>query len=201
MALQLEEAGEDARLVAVFDAADVEAERIPNRENRRRVERMRQAWAGASALRRASMVAGKLGRFTQYQLHRGWSHARDWLSVVGLRTCGELGISPPKWLPTLDVRRVYSIAESEYHPRRTLRHEIVLFRASEGEGGDEPYRCRYRDPSLGWNRRSLAGVRGYDVPGGHASMLQEPHVAVMAEILRSYLSSLAQAGDAAKGAA
>jgi thioesterase domain-containing protein len=79
-----------------------------------------------------------------------------------------------------------------------LHHEIVLFRASEGEGGDEPYRRLYRDPLLGWNRRSLQGARAYDVPGGHGSMLQEPHVAAIAEILRPYLASVTQA---AKGAA
>jgi len=100
---------------------------------------------------------------------------------------------------SIDVRRVYNVAEAEYRPRRSLRHEIVLFRASDGEGSDEPYRRLYRDPLLGWSRRSLEGARGYDVPGGHGSMLQEPHVAVIADILRSYLASLTQA--AAKGAA
>ena len=109
------------------------------------------------------------------------------------------------WPPRLAARarraQVYNIAESAYRPRRVLRHEIVLFRASAGEGDDEPYRSRYRDPLLGWGRRSLEGVRGYDVPGGHASMLQEPHVAVMAEILRAYLITLGPSGDVARGAA
>jgi hypothetical protein len=92
---------------------------------------------------------------------------------------------------------VYNVAESEYRPRRAVRDEIVLFRASEGEGSDEPYRRLYRDPLLGWNRRSLRGARGYDVPGGHGSMLQEPNVAAIAEILRSYLASIVPSSGAA----
>lgn len=198
MALQLEDRGESARLVAVFDAADVEAEREPNLENQRRLGRVREAWQTASPSGKARIVASKLGRFTRYQIQRTWNQARDRMSIAGLRACLDLGISPPRWLRTIDIRSVYNVAESEYRPRRALRQEIVLFRASEGEGADEPYRLRYRDPLLGWNRRSLQGARGYDVPGGHGSMLQEPHVAVIAEILRSYLANV---GQAAKGAA
>jgi FkbH-like protein len=198
MALQLEDLGESARLVAVFDAADVEAERQPNLDNQRRFGRLREACEGVSPVRMARIVAGKLRRYTRYQIQRTWSQARDRFSIAGLRVCHDLGISPPAWLHTIDIRRVYNVAESEYRPRRALRHEIVLFRASDGEGADEPYRRLYRDPLLGWNRRSLQGARGYDVPGGHGSMLQEPNVAVIAEILRPYLTSVS---GAAKGAA
>lgn len=201
MALQLEDLGEDARLVAVFDAADVEAERAPSIENQRRIERVRQAWDTSSPVDRARIVAGKLGRYTRYQLQRRLSQARDRFSVTSLRACLDFGISPPAWLRGLGIRSVYNVAESEYRPRRALRHEIVLFRASEGEGGDEPYRHRYSDPLFGWSRRSVAGVRDFDVPGGHATMLQEPHVAVTAEILRSYLGSLPLVPEVAKGAA
>jgi len=199
MALQFEDLGESARLVAVFDAADVEAEREPNVENQRRLSRVREAWQQTSPTSMARIVASKLGRYTRYQIRRKWTDVRDRVSIAGLRVCSDLGISPPTWMRSIDVRRVYNVAEAEYRPRRSLRHEIVLFRASDGEGSDEPYRRLYRDPLLGWSRRSLEGARGYDVPGGHGSMLQEPHVAVIADILRSYLASLTQA--AAKGAA
>ncbi len=198
MALQLEDAGESAHLVAVFDAADVEAEREPHLENQRRIGRVRQAWKQSSPAGIARIVAGKLRRYTGYQIRRKWTQARDRMSIAGLRACLDLGIAPPPWLRSIDIRRVYNVAESEYRPRRALRHEIVLFRASEGEGPDEPYRRLYRDPLLGWSRRSREGARAYDVPGGHGSMLQEPHVAAVADILRPYLASL---GQAAKGAA
>lgn len=198
MALQLEDLGESAHLVAVFDAADVEAEREPNLENQRRLGRVREAWQRSSPTHIARIVAGKLRRYTHYQLRRTWTQTRDRVSIAGLRVCLDLGIAPPAWLRAIDIRSVYNVAESEYRPRRALRHEIILFRASEGEGADEPYRRLYRDPLLGWSRRSLQGVRGYDVPGGHGSMLQEPHVAVIADILRAYLGAL---GHAAKGVA
>jgi thioesterase domain-containing protein len=70
-----------------------------------------------------------------------------------------------------------------------VREEILLFRATEGAGSDEPYTRLYVDPLLGWDKRSMQGARAFDVPGGHGSMLQEPHVAATAEILRSHLAS------------
>jgi FkbH-like protein len=201
MALQLEDLGEDARLVAVFDAADVDAERLPV-ENERRLGRMRQLWEEPSPKRRARLFARKLGNYARYQLHQKWKQSRDRMSIAGLRVCLGLGVTPPTWLRALDLRSVYNVAESEYRPRRAIREEIILFRASEGEGADEPYRRLYRDPLLGWSQRSLQNVRGYDVPGGHGSMLQEPHVAVIAEILQSYLGSIAPSLPAMeKGAA
>jgi len=198
MALQLEDLGEPARLVAVFDAADVEAERKPGLETQRRLGRVREAWSQASTARKLRVVAGKLGSYTRYQVRHTLDQVRLRAAVVGLRACHDLGINPPTWLDGLDVRSVYNVAESEYRPRRAVRDEIVLFRASEGEGSDEPYRQLYRDPLFGWSRRSLRGARGYDVPGGHGSMLQEPHVATIAEILRSYLSSIVPSAGRAR---
>ena len=65
--------------------------------------------------------------------------------------------------------------------------ELVLFRATAGSGAaaDEPFVDRYDDPMLGWGRRATRGVRVIDIPGGHSSMLQEPHVGVLAEHLQA----------------
>jgi thioesterase domain-containing protein len=63
----------------------------------------------------------------------------------------------------------------------------VLFRATRGEGPDEPYVERYADPLLGWGRRTSLGVRVCDIPGGHSSMLQEPNVRVLATRMQAYL--------------
>ena len=83
------------------------------------------------------------------------------------------------------MRTVYLFAERDYRPDGRFDGEIVLFRATAGIGPDEPYVERYDDPLLGWGRRSTRGVRAIDVPGGHSSMLQEPHVETLADRMQS----------------
>ena len=85
------------------------------------------------------------------------------------------------------MRTIYLFAEKGYQPGGLFDGELVLFRATDGEGPDEPYFERYDDPLLGWGQRATRGVRVYDVPGGHSSMLQEPHVSILAEQLQSYI--------------
>jgi thioesterase domain-containing protein len=87
------------------------------------------------------------------------------------------------------IRTVYDVAEAEYQPRHVVRDEIVLYRATGGTGDDEAYKELYADPMLGWQKRTLAGVRVIDVAGGHGSMLEEPHVAALAEPLSAYLDA------------
>ena len=188
MVLQLEDVGETARLVAAFDAAAVEAPRKPHLEDRRRLERVRQAWGEQSLAQASRAVAAKLGGYVAYQVQSTCTNLLRRAAVEGLRYYSDRGAIPPRWLRPPDVRSVYTIAEAEYRSRRALRDEIVLFRASEGEGAEEPYVRLYDDPLLGWGKHSQAGVRAFDVPGGHGSMLQEPHVAIIADILCSILA-------------
>ena len=61
--------------------------------------------------------------------------------------------------------------------------EISCF-GTEGEGPDQPYVERYADPLLGWGPRTTGGLEAIDVPGGHSSMLQEPHVRTLAASLQ-----------------
>jgi FkbH-like protein len=188
MALQLEDVGETARLVAVFDAAAVETPRKPHLEDGRRLERVRQAWGELSLVQASRAIAAKVGGYVSYQVQSTCTHLLHRAAVEGLRYCWDHGATPPRWLHPPDVRSVYAIAEAEYRPGRALRDKIVLFRASEGEGADEPYLRFYDDPLLGWGKHSQTGVRSFDVPGGHGSMLQEPHVATIADILRPILA-------------
>jgi FkbH-like protein len=189
MALQLEEMGETAKLVAVFDAADVEAQRKPHIESKRQLGRIRQVLAGSSARQAASALLSKAAGYAAYQLRSRTKNAWDKVAVATLRLCLDRDLPLPPWARRLGVRTVYSVAEAEYLPTRSVREEILLFRATEGAGSDEPYTRLYVDPLLGWDKRSMQGARAFDVPGGHGSMLQEPHVAATAEILRSHLAS------------
>ena len=88
------------------------------------------------------------------------------------------------------MRTAYLYAERAYRPISPFEGELTLFRATSGEGNDEPYVDRYVDPELGWGHRATQGVRVHDVPGGHSSMLQEPNVQVLAEFIQGQINEI-----------
>jgi FkbH-like protein len=187
MATQFEAANDEVRLVAVFDAADVDAALKPNLETKRRMSRLKQALGARSVGQMSRVLLAKANGYVRYQLEHRVRRTHDRLVVAMLRLCLDRGIALPPWLRNIAVRTVYTYAEAEYRPRHVVREQIVLFRATDGVGPDEPYVHLYSDPLLGWGKRSAKGVRAVDIPGGHGSMLQEPNVAVVATVLRSLL--------------
>jgi len=193
MALQLEAQGERVALVALLDAADPAAALRPWRLARQRLDRMtgelKRAQA-ASPARRLALVAGSLTRklrnFAAYQLGRSWREMRDRARMRVLRSCLDRGRRPPRLLGEVSATIAYLYAEREYRPDRQLEQaDLVLFRATRGEGIDAPFIEFYEDPLLGWNARSARGARAVDAPGGHTSMLQEPHVSALARQLQN----------------
>jgi thioesterase domain-containing protein/acyl carrier protein len=64
---------------------------------------------------------------------------------------------------------------------RTYKGRSQVFRAHE-----QP-RQRIRDLYLGWGRLALGGVDVHFIPGGHTSVLKEPHVQGLAEELKKCL--------------
>jgi thioesterase domain-containing protein len=68
---------------------------------------------------------------------------------------------------------------------------ITLLRAREesatGESSGASTNGQPEDESLGWGEYSNDAVRVHFVPGNHASMGTEPHVEVLAGVLKSYL--------------
>jgi len=78
---------------------------------------------------------------------------------------------------------VYEQAHREHEARGVFDGgDVVLFRATQGDGtmSDQPFRELYADPLLGWASRVAEPLQVVDVPGGHSSALQEPHVATLA---------------------
>lgn len=87
--------------------------------------------------------------------------------------------------------RIFDFAELQYRSKNSRSQEhfhgnFVLLRASERTGlpYDEPYIYVYGDPLLGWGDRVRGSLRVYDVPGGHGSMLFEPHAKASAEVVQ-----------------
>jgi thioesterase domain-containing protein len=187
VARQLEKAGEDARLVAVFDAADAEAAPRKSLVSRRRVGRLREALSAASLWETPGIVFRKATGYLGYELGRRTRGIVDRFSVATLDLCLRHDFPLPAWARGLPVRTVYAWAQARYRPGAKLLRQILLFRATEGHGADESFVNLYEDPLLGWGQRTRQGVRVIEAAGGHSSMLQEPHVSGLAEDLGRYL--------------
>ncbi|NEQ77288.1 MAG: amino acid adenylation domain-containing protein [Okeania sp. SIO2C9] len=77
------------------------------------------------------------------------------------------------------------LAFMSYVPQEGYQGRITLFRSSEvyqdelGMLGEIP-----TDPTWGWNQFSTQPVEVHVVPGNHTTMLSEPHVQVLAEMLK-----------------
>jgi len=62
--------------------------------------------------------------------------------------------------------------------------KVTLFRSSERHDDDVP------EWDLGWNKVALGGVEVFEVPGNHNTMLHDPHVPVLAGILKDCISQV-----------
>jgi len=176
MALLLERAGEQAALVAVLDAADVDAR--PRRAGKSPVSEALAAPVGITARLTPSWR----------NVRRAWSGARAKGGALADRAAylflDHLGTCPDLLRARLGPRKVYDAAEHRYRPKGRLRGPIFLLRATTGTGNDQPYAELFEDPSLGWRARTTGPLLVSDVPAGHVSLLQAPAVAATAEVVR-----------------
>lgn len=80
---------------------------------------------------------------------------------------------------------------------------VALFKAADDTGitDDTPYRMVYRDFALGWGKRVREDIVILDVPGGHSSNLQEPHVDTLAPLFQAALDEAIAEHGAWHGAA
>jgi thioesterase domain-containing protein/acyl carrier protein len=79
------------------------------------------------------------------------------------------------------VIRANERALSLYEPT-AYAGSVVLFRAMSGEGVRGP------DGTMGWGNVASGGVKTYDVPGNHLSILNEPNVQELARIVTKCLA-------------
>ena len=194
MARQLERAGDSVAMVALMDVADVAAKGRPLRLAKQRLTRLASTFdqgKGDSKARRAARVvrtiARKAGNFARYAIESRTQMIRDQTRMRLFRLHLKLGLRMPSYLRLIPVRTVYNDAKSRYQPTSPVGCELLLLRASGGSGDDEAYANRYADPLMGWNARTTQGVRAVDVPGGHSSMLQEPHVQAVSEHITKHI--------------
>jgi thioesterase domain-containing protein len=194
VARQLQSKGETVAMVALLDAADVEAPLKAWRFASQRMHSFSTAFQREESVpfyRFIFMVITKALRkaknLTAYLIGRRLKNVRDEIRMRLFRFYLDRGLRLPRVLQQIPVRTVYLFAEKNYQPESPFDGELVLFRAMCGEGPDEPYVERYADPLLGWGPRARLGVRVCDIPGGHSSMLQEPHVRMLATRMQAYI--------------
>jgi thioesterase domain-containing protein len=209
IARQLQAEGEPVAMVALLDAADVAAPPRAWRIARGRARSFATAFRpdpsgrpGRRALSILARAARKARNLAVYEAGKHLAALREGRRFRRLRHYLDRGMRLPRSLEGIPVRTVYQLAEKDYHPAGQFDGELVLFRATTGSGtaADEPFVARYEDPLLGWGRRATRGVRVLDVPGGHSSMLQEPHVRVLAEQMQAYLGAALAAGPSPRPA-
>jgi thioesterase domain-containing protein len=196
MAKQLQAQNQTVALVALIDAADVEA---PHRSiASQRLDRFsatlsqtEQTKAYQRVFYILNKVRQKVVNLVAYETQKQVKKVQASTKVKLFRYFIDRKLPLPSWLQNLPVRMIYVFAEKQYVPEGRYDGEVVLLRAIQGDGTieDEAYIERYTDPLLGWGKRATH-VQVYDIPGGHSSMLQEPNVEVMAEKIQAYIDQV-----------
>jgi thioesterase domain-containing protein len=133
------------------------------------------------------------------QLRQVWSEAKQNGLVPGDMTLVE-------FRKIFDLYKVNANTMNSYAPG-TFEGRITLFRAEEDEQrlifSKDPELLAametdalINDPLKGWGRLAAGGVDVHVVPGGHFSMMREPHAEALAERLRACIEEARRAaGD------
>ena len=194
IARQLQKAGQMVALVALIDAADVAVPLKTWRFASQRIRSFSTVFHQKEPIRfdRRVLLAftkalRKAKNLTTYLVGHRLQVFRDEIRMRLFRFYLDRGRPLPHVLERIPVRTVYLFAEKNYQPAGPFDGDLVLFKATSGEGSDEPYVERYDDPLLGWGTRATRRVRAFSVPGGHSSMLQEPNVSILAEQMQAVI--------------
>lgn len=199
MARQLRVAGLSVEFVLLLDAAAPGAVRRSGVAGQSHLRRTLDAIAETegTAIARSMAALGLIvqrgWRFVHWRMAHRWEQAQRRRRFARLEDILQRGLDlsrdwPRDWQP-LTVREIYEEAERRYRPGTLDDVPLLLARATTGDGSDAPYAQVFVDPDFGWGRIVGAHPRLVDVAGGHASMLQEPHVESLARVFRMHLES------------
>jgi aspartate racemase len=119
---------------------------------------------------------------------RRLGEAKNRLMSIYCKFYERLGLPLPQACQSFTYRqkKKEGNTEWEFAPKQVYPERVTLFRPIEN--------MVFLDPDLGWSELAPGGLEIHDVPGNTFSMLQEPHVQVLAEKLRDCIDRL-QADD------
>jgi thioesterase domain-containing protein len=204
IALQLQKQGQKVGMVALMEVPGPRAKRSRRESGRSiglRSLQLRKEVPTAS--RQETLLDEKscfeaAKRIPESPVESPFEKVKDEIKLRLMRYYLDRHIPLDRLLQGIPVRTVCRFAERDYRPSEHFEGSLSLFRASAGDTSDEPFGRGYKDPLLGWAAHATAGVRAYDVPGGHFSMLQEPHVRVLAECMQGCLDGVQRSAMSAK---
>jgi len=205
MARQLQDAGQQTLFVGIMDAADVHAEEKPFRLAQNRLNRflgtLNDPSAGSALQRIGKAVPKMLAKTKNFALYEVQSRLEQFQNARKVKAMRDQAERAEVDAPIaeedhgLDFLKMYEVAHKEHQPQGVFHGgDVVLFRAMKGDGSvsDEAYVDIYSDPLLGWGPRVEGEISAHDVPGGHSSMLQEPHVSVLARAMQASIDAALQ---------
>jgi thioesterase domain-containing protein len=144
----------------------------------------------------------KLWNLAAYESRKQFTRLRNQARMRLFRVYLDQGWTLPPYLAHISVDVVLHFAEREYVLPEPYPGELLLFRATRKSPAfdgtlvdDTPYREMFEDEHLGWDGKASGGLVLHDVPAGHSSMLQEPHVALIAERMQSYIDAALAKGS------
>jgi acyl transferase domain-containing protein/thioesterase domain-containing protein/aryl carrier-like protein len=187
MARQLRDAGAAVPFVGILDAADVEASGRRLYVASARWDRVRRTLRPGSVGDVATLLPAllrKAANAASWEITSRLDRFRRARLVAGM---GAAGNAPAGRAPSLTFLQLYEAAHRAHRPEGLFAGgDVVLFRATAGNGAEDdiPFGEKYSDCILGWGRRVADDVILVRVPGGHTSLLQTPHVEVLAGALQ-----------------
>ncbi len=190
MATQLEAQGQHTSYLGILDAADVEAD-PSDYESRQRMARLLGALGNddqplpVRLIKAVPILLRKAINYVRYRLQERAEARRTAQGIDAMRAGQAATIGESMQDAFL---RMYEQAHREHRPEgaRLVPEGVVVYRAMQGRGGDDdvPFKERYTEPDLGWSRRFVHAPTVRDVPGGHTSLLQDPNVQTLAELMQ-----------------
>ena len=187
-ALQLEAAGEQVILFLLDSPSSTAKKRADIVSNQRKAG-LQQVLASKDIPSAIKLLQSKTQNLIQYETSQQLERIKSTLRPRLFRWYQDKGKTPPEYLQQLSVYDLFMFAYREYKPIRKLQSEMLLIRATQGNGSkaDAPYITQYEDPLLGWNNWTDRPIQTKDVPGGHSTMLNNQNARSLAETIESFI--------------
>jgi amino acid adenylation domain-containing protein len=100
----------------------------------------------------------------------------------------QLAMSLPEHDEHLEVIQANAIALNNYS-FNSYPGKLTLLRTADAERDDDAVGIEY-DPEFGWTDIFEGGLEIHHIPGSHLSLLEEPHISVVAERLKECLNQV-----------